>query len=128
MSQIVVLGTQSNTHHFQPLRAHFGDRLVAESDWRPSVIFAHRPDLVISFEESHPERGICIAEATRKGISTLLEMDGIPEWRNTWSRMETAGKRPVNQPVLSHKVACLGHADARLYESWGNTGKCGVIG
>lgn len=128
MAQIVILGTQATTHHFSPLMDHFGARMVVEPDWRPSVIAAHRPDLVISFEESNPERGLCIAEAVRQNVATLLVMDGIPEWRNTWSRANGSRKRPINQPVLSHKVACLGLADARLYESWGNLGKCEVTG
>lgn len=32
------------------------------------------------------------------------------------------------QPVLSTKIACLGHSQARLLESWGNGGKCVVTG
>ena len=32
------------------------------------------------------------------------------------------------QPLLSTKIACLGHSQARLLDSWGNGGKCVVTG
>src|SRR5262249_17603630 len=35
---------------------------------------------------------------------------------------------PMFQPVLSHKIACLGRSQARLLESWGNQGRCEVVG
>ena len=35
---------------------------------------------------------------------------------------------PLFQPVLAHKIACLGKSQARTLESWGNLGKCEVVG
>ena len=32
------------------------------------------------------------------------------------------------RPVLSHKVACLGNSQSRILESWGNRGKCEIVG
>jgi hypothetical protein len=32
------------------------------------------------------------------------------------------------QPVLSQKIACVGRSPARLLESWGNLGKCEIVG
>ena len=128
MPEIVVLGTKGAVHHANPLKKFFGEQIVVEPDWRPGVITAHNPDLVMTFEESQCERGLCIAEMARHNVATLLIMDGIPEWRNTWHRATRPDKRPINQPILSHKVACLGKLDARLFESWGNVGKCEVVG
>lgn len=128
MPEIVIVGMQGFSQHQKPLLDHFGDRIIVESDYRPEVILAHQPDLVISFEASNCQRGLCIAEAARRQIATLQVMDGITEWRNTWTRRELPFQRPLNQPVLAHKVACLGQADARLFESWGNVGKCEVVG
>ena len=127
MADIVILATHNTIDHTSPLLQHFGDRAVVESNWSPAAVLAHHPDLIITFEESEPERGLCIAEMARQNVATLLVMDGIPEWRNTWKYRAASG-RPMNQPILSHKVACLGRADARLYESWGNIGKCEVVG
>jgi len=128
MPEIVILGTHNTIDHTSPLLQYFGERAVVEPDWRPSTIMAHHPALVITFDESQPERGLCIAEMARQGVPTLLIMDGIPEWRNTWVRARDSSARPLNQPIFAHKVACLGRADARLYESWGNLGKCEVVG
>ena len=128
MPEIVVLGTESTMHHISPMLEHFRERILIEPDWRPSVIAAHNPDLVITFEESQSERGLCIAEMAKHQIATLLMIDGIREWRNTWSRAQLPSERPTNQPIIAHKVACLGRADARLYESWGNVGKCEIVG
>ena len=128
MPEIVILGTQGFFHHAEPLKRHFGDRLIVEGDYTPHKILSHKPDLVITFEASNPQRGLCTAEMMRSNIATLLVMDGIQEWRNTWSRTRGMYKRPLNQPALVHKIACLGQVDARLYESWGNAGKCEIVG
>ena len=128
MTEIVILGTTGFSQHQEPLIKHFGERITVEADYRPEAVAAHQPDLVISFEASNCQRGLCIAEMARRQIATLQIMDGIPEWRNTWTRRDLPYQRPLNQPVLAHKVACLGRADARLYESWGNVGKCEVVG
>ena len=60
-------------------------------------------------------------------------MDGILEWRRTWDytrhdRPIDGRALPLNQPALSHKIACLGRRDARILESWGNGGKCEIVG
>ncbi len=128
MAEIVVLGTQGFFHHAQPLQEHYGSRLLIEADYSPEKVAAHHPDILITFEASNPQRGLCTAEMMRRGVATLLVMDGIQEWRNTWSRTHGTLKRPLNQPALVHKIACLGRVDAHLYESWGNVGKCELVG
>ncbi len=128
MTDIVILGTKGFSQHQKPLLDQFGDRITVESDYRPGAVAAYHPDLVISFEASNCQRGLIIAEMAREGIATLQVMDGIVEWRNTWTRRSIPFQRPLNQPVLAHKVACLGQADARIFESWGNVGKCEIVG
>lgn len=128
MTEIVVLGTQGFFHHAEPLKRHYGERLVVEAEYTPETVASHNPDILITFEASNPQRGLCTAEMMRRGVATLLIMDGIQEWRNTWSRTRGTTKRPLNQPALVHKIACLGRVDARLYESWGNVGKCELVG
>lgn len=128
MTEILILGTKGFSQHQQPLLDYFGSRIEVESDYRPKHIVARNPDMVISLEASNCQRGFCVAEAARQGIATLQIMDGITEWRNTWTRRVLPYQRPLNQPVVAHKVACLGRLDARLFESWGNVGKCEIIG
>lgn len=89
---------------------------------------AHEPpdvDLVIVNDETWPYCAAGIAQATRRGIPTLHLPDGSCEWRNTWERTRVA---PFMQPILATKVACLGKAQSRLLESWGNEGKCIATG
>jgi hypothetical protein len=35
---------------------------------------------------------------------------------------------PLFQPILSHKIACVGRSQARIFEAWGNFGKCEIVG
>ncbi len=57
----------------------------------------------------------------------LVLADGITEFRNSWQNPTTpAGS--LMQPAVAHKIATLGAAQARLWESWGNRGKCEIVG
>jgi hypothetical protein len=57
----------------------------------------------------------------------LVLADGITEYRNSWQNPTTpAGS--LMQPAVAHKIATLGAAQSRLWESWGNRGKCEVVG
>lgn len=60
-------------------------------------------------------------------IPILILSDGILEYRNTWQN-PTIPSGCLFQPVLGHKLACLGRAPARWIEAWGNVGKCEVVG
>jgi len=128
MPEIVIISGGGSVHHARPLLDHFGERAVVESVRLPERLAAHNPDLVITFDEHDCELGMLIGEMARRGIATLQIMDGILEWRRTWNYPTSAMKRPLNQPALAHKVACLGKADARIMESWGNVGKCEIVG
>ncbi len=60
-------------------------------------------------------------------IPILILADGILEYRNTFLHPGLpAGS--IFHPLFGHKLACLGRAPARLIESWGNAGRCEVIG
>ena len=60
-------------------------------------------------------------------IPVLVLADGILEYRNTWQHPGLAAGS-MFQPLLGHKIACIGRGQARILESWGNVGKCEVIG
>ena len=66
-----------------------------------------------------------IYESTR--VPILILADGVLEYRNTWENPRVADSS-VFQPVVGHKLACIGKAQARTVESWGNVGKCEVVG
>jgi len=130
---IVVLATRSSAHHFRPLEDRLRARFVYEDQPVPERLFAHEPRLLICLDEHYCELGHAVAEARARGIGTLQIMDGILEWRRTWDytrqgRPVDGVVNPINQPALAHKIACLGPRDARILESWGNAGKCEIIG
>lgn len=60
-------------------------------------------------------------------VPVLILADGILEYRNTFEHPELADGA-VFQPIVGHKLACLGAAQARVVESWGNVGKCEIVG
>jgi hypothetical protein len=131
--EIVVLAGRFKVHHFRPLEEHFDGRYAYEESFDPRAVLAHKPELVITFDEHYSELANIVGVARQAGVATLQIMDGILEWRRTWDYTR-AGRPidgralPLNQPALSHKIACLGRRDARILESWGNAGKCEVVG
>lgn len=60
-------------------------------------------------------------------IPLLVLADGILEYRNTWLNAGIP-EGSMFQPLFGHKIACIGKSQARVLESWGNVGKCEVIG
>lgn len=66
-----------------------------------------------------------IYESTQ--IPILILADGILEYRNTWQN-PTIADGSIFQPMIGHKLACIGNSQARHLESWGNSGKCEVTG
>lgn len=57
----------------------------------------------------------------------LILADGILEYRNTWQHSGLPDGS-IFQPLFGHKLACIGAGQARLLESWGNAGRCEVVG
>jgi hypothetical protein len=54
-------------------------------------------------------------------VPILILSDGILEYRNTWEHPDLA-KGSLFQPVIGHKLACIGRGQARILEGWGNEG------
>jgi len=60
-------------------------------------------------------------------VPVLILTDGILEYRNTWENPNNPAGC-IFQPVCGHKLACIGRGQARVVESWGNSGRCEVVG
>lgn len=60
-------------------------------------------------------------------VPILILADGILEYRNIYEHPDLADGC-VFQPVIGHKLACLGRGQVRVIESWGNIGKCESVG
>lgn len=65
--------------------------------------------------------------AVEQGLPTLLLADGILEYRNTFENPRVAAGA-IFQPVVAHKIACLGRSQARVLESWGNAAQTEITG
>jgi hypothetical protein len=113
-------------HHARPLARDFDLRLVSAEE---VVRVAQPGEVCVFFNEYFPRfRDACL-DLKAKNCPTLYAIDGILEWRNSWELPEHGSCCLwVMRPVLSHKVACIGRSQARVLESWGNLGKCEVVG
>lgn len=60
-------------------------------------------------------------------IPILILADGILEYRNIWEHPDLADGC-VFQPIVGHKLACIGQGQTQVIESWGNIGKCETVG
>lgn len=93
-------------------------------DWNPpedaGIVITH---MHYRWEEITTLRRIL--EAGR--VPILILSDGIVEYRNTWENPGVADGS-MFQPMFGHKLACIGKAQARAVEAWGNAGKCEVVG
>ncbi len=100
--------------------------IVREYDtgWMPpsdaGIVITH---LHYRWEEISILRRIVEADS----VPVLILSDGILEYRNTFEHPEL-GDGAVFQPLMGHKLACIGRSQARWIESWGNVGKCEVVG
>jgi hypothetical protein len=92
-------------------------------DWVPPPVCA----LLVTTQQYRELEFSILQRAMAKDIPILIITDGILEYRNTWLH---PGMAPgaIFQPVVGHKIACLGRSQARILESWGNLGKCEIIG
>lgn len=90
-------------------------------------VFPENTALVVAVDTYNEPRVTLLRKAVEQQIPTLILADGILEYRNTWEHPQIV-PGSIFQPVLSHKIACLGHSQARIIETWGNAGKCEVVG
>jgi hypothetical protein len=94
-----------------------------DPNWTPTTASGL---LVTAQHYKEPEVSI-LRRAYENGVPTLILADGILEYRNTWMHPDVV-PGSIFQPVVGHKIACLGRSQARVLESWGNIGKCEIVG
>lgn len=76
---------------------------------------------------SMPEIVILARLMRENTVPVLILADGLLEYRNTWLNAGIPCGS-MYQPLLGHKMACIGRSQARMVESWGNPNKCEVVG
>ena len=91
--------------------------------WFPS----EEVGVVVSHDAYRRETHDIFVRLTERRIPTLILADGILEYRNSWEQ-EHRSPAGIFNPVLGHKLACIGPSQCRFVESWGNAGKCENVG
>jgi len=91
------------------------------------LVFPAETGIFVTAETYHHPNPTLIRRAVEQRIPTLVLADGILEYRNVFEHPDLV-PGAIFQPVLGHKIACLGRSQARFLESWGNTGKCEIVG
>lgn len=88
------------------------------------------PDVDLLVTHNHyrwDELAVLRRTMTERDRGVLVLADGIAEYRNSWQNpMIPTGS--LMQPAIAHKIATIGPAQSRLWESWGNAGRCETVG
>lgn len=97
----------------------------------PAVLWEPPPDARIVITHMHYRwEDISVLRRLQHeypNLPVLVLADGILEYRNVWQHPDLAAGS-MFQPLLAHKVACIGKGQTRILESWGNVGKCELVG
>ena len=84
--------------------------------------------LVVTHDTYRPESCSAILNCVKRNVPALILSDGILEFRNSWVQSHSVASGIFN-PVLGHKLACIGASQVRFLESIkGNFGKCENVG
>lgn len=125
--KVYFIGSPKDVEHFvTPLR---DDHEIVVCEPQVAIARAGPGDLCVFYNEFYAPFRECCIEVKKRGCGTLYAIDGILEWRNLWEFPPSSGSCLwTMRPILSDKVACIGQSQARILESFGNAGKCEVVG
>lgn len=125
--RVFYVGSPAEVEHFAAPQRKYHNVIVCEPDELVATVQAG--DVCIFYNEFFTKFRECCLFAKARGCATIYAIDGILEWRNLWEFPSDSGSCLwTMRPVLADKVACIGRSQARLLESWGNVGKCEVVG
>lgn len=82
--------------------------------------------LITHIQYRHHEVSV-LRRAMEQNIPVLILADGILEYRNTWENPKLPTGAIFN-PIVGHKLACIGASQKRWIESWGGRGQCEIVG
>jgi hypothetical protein len=128
MSEIVAIAPKTSAHHFSALMKRSDLSISVLENYDVDAVVQRKPSVVVAIDDFHLLNVNALAQMRHHNIGVLLMFDGILEWRRTFEYPLECEHLPFEQPVGAHKIACLGASQARLLESWGNMGKCEIVG
>ncbi len=126
-NRTIYVGTPELAHsHAKALQREYGDAaLVTIMSPAQAMQEASPHDVYLFYNECQPDVRQAVEYLVERHCPTLLTPDGIIEWRSAW---EGGSPQGWMRPVIAHKVACIGQAQARILTTWGNAAKCEVTG
>jgi hypothetical protein len=124
---IVLLASNPQHPHFSSWLNQSPYPVSAHSRVSMDFQFPANTGLVVMADCYNQPWSTLLHQAVEQGIPTLLLADGILEYRNTFENPAVAAGA-IFQPVIAHKIACLGRSQARTLESWGNAAQVEVTG
>ena len=114
-------------HYYDNIIPHLKISYKHAYNWNYSEILSHKPSVVVSvhnFGVSH-----LIPRLKEAGIATLLLQEGATEWMMHWNNPRLVKQIPPrHRPVMYDKIGVFGPLYRRIDESWGNLGKCEMVG
>lgn len=95
-----------------------------DSTWMPP----NDCSIVVTHDTYRSDPCSIILRCVSLEIPVLILADGILEYRNSWFQKHRVDSGVFN-PILGHKLACIGDSQVRFLESIeGNEGKCESVG
>ena len=83
--------------------------------------------MIVTHNQYRYEEVSILRRARELQIPTLVLADGILEYRNTWENPNLPDGA-IYQPVIGHKLACIGRSQQRLVEAWNEPGTVELVG
>ncbi|MBX3316045.1 MAG: glycosyltransferase [Phycisphaeraceae bacterium] len=118
---IVIVQDPTTTDHFpgvaEALRAR-GHATAFLTPANTELLRLHTPSVVVVKETQSPLSRWALREAHLSGATSVLLMDGVLEYRNTFHN--PFAEKNFLRPALAQIVACAGPMDEALLRSWGN--------
>lgn len=118
---IVIVQDPTTTDHFPGVadalaaRGHPAAFLTPDST---QLLRVHTPNVVVVKETQSPLSRWALRQARLSGATSVLLMDGVLEYRNTFHNPFV--DKNFLRPALAQIVACAGPMDEALLKSWGN--------
>ncbi len=119
--RIVIVQDPTTTDHFPGVAEALESRGHTSAFLTPGsteLLNLHTPDVVVVKETQSPLSLWALRRAHKAGASSVLVMDGVLEYRNTFHNSFVGND--FLRPALARTVACAGPMDEALLKSWGN--------
>ena len=126
---VILLSKEGWDIYYESILPHLDCSYAFQYDWSPEKVLARKPRVVVWVFGIPPEISVLVSACKQHGVATLRLQDGVIEWRHCWEYPKQDQQFPPRfRPSLFDKIAVFGPLYRRILESWGNIGKCEIVG